>query len=59
MGLLGKSQMTLPHRAAGALKEHREIVRAIESRDVKGAEEAARTHVRSAQRERMKLFPVE
>ena len=59
MGLLGKSQMTLPHRAAGALKEHREIVRAIESRDVKAAEEAARTHVRSAQRERMKLFPVE
>ncbi len=56
MGLLGKSQMTLPHRAATALKEHEQIVRAIEKRDADGAEEAARAHVRAAQRERIKSF---
>ncbi len=57
MGLLGKSQMTLPQRAAVALKEHVEIVQAIQKRDPDAAEEAGRNHVRSAQRERMKLFP--
>ncbi|MEO7727925.1 MAG: GntR family transcriptional regulator [Burkholderiales bacterium] len=56
MGLLGKSQMTLPHRAVSALKEHEHIVRAIEKRDADGAEEVARSHVRSAQRERIKSF---
>jgi DNA-binding GntR family transcriptional regulator len=56
MGLLGKSQMTLPHRAAAALKEHEQIVRAIENRDAAGAEECARDHVRAAQRERIKAF---
>jgi DNA-binding GntR family transcriptional regulator len=56
MGLLGKSQMTLPHRAAAAVKEHEQIVRAIEKRDPAGAEEAARAHVRAAQRERIKSF---
>ena len=56
MGLLGKSQMTLPHRAATALKEHEQIVRAIEKRDAEAAEEAARAHVRAAQRERIKSF---
>jgi DNA-binding GntR family transcriptional regulator len=56
MGLLGKSQMTLPHRAAAALKEHEQIVRAIEKRDADAAEAAARAHVRAAQRERIKSF---
>jgi DNA-binding GntR family transcriptional regulator len=56
MGLLGKSQMTLPHRAATALKEHEQIVRAIEKRDADAADEAARAHVRAAQRERIKSF---
>jgi DNA-binding GntR family transcriptional regulator len=56
MGLLGKSLMTMPHRAAAALKEHEQIVRAIEKRDPDAAEEAARAHVRSAQRERIKSF---
>ncbi len=59
MGLLGKSQMTIPHRASTALKEHREVVLAIERHDPDGAEEAARNHVRAAQRERIKLFPPE
>jgi len=56
MGLLGKSQMTLPDRAAAAQKEHEQIVRAIEKRDADAAETAARAHVRSAQRERIKSF---
>ena len=56
MGLLGKSLMTLPQRAANALKEHEQIVRAIEQRDPDAAEEAARAHVLAAQRERIKAF---
>jgi DNA-binding GntR family transcriptional regulator len=56
MGLLGKSQMTLPHRAAAALKEHEQIVRAIQKRNPSAAEERARAHVRAAQRERLKSF---
>ena len=56
MGLLGKSLMTLPQRAANALKEHEQIVRAIEQRNPDAAEEAARAHVLAAQRERIKAF---
>lgn len=58
MGLLGRSQMLLPHRAKAALAEHTEIVRAIQKRDADAAEAAIRKHVVAAQRERMKqLFP--
>lgn len=58
MWLLGKSQMLLPHRAQGALAEHGELLAAIRTRDPDSAEEAARRHVRSAQKERLKqLFP--
>ncbi len=58
MWLLGKSQMLLPHRAKAALAEHAEIARAIQKGDADVAEEAARKHVRAAQRERLKLlFP--
>lgn len=58
MWLLGRSQMLLPHRAKSAAAEHAEIVRAIQKRDPDAAEEAARKHVRAAQRERLKLlFP--
>lgn len=56
MGLLGKSLMTIPARAKSALDEHAKIVRAIEGRDPKAAAEAARTHVRTAMRERLKAF---
>ena len=60
MGLLGRSMMLLPNRAKTALTEHAEIARAIEKRDPVAAEAAARKHVRSAQRERVKqLFPAE
>jgi DNA-binding GntR family transcriptional regulator len=58
MWLLGKSQMLLPHRAKTAQSEHRELAAAILKRDADAAEEAARRHVRAAQRERLKqLFP--
>lgn len=58
MGLLGKPLMLLPERAQAALAEHAAIVQAIERHDPEAAEEAARKHVRSAQRERLKrLFP--
>jgi DNA-binding GntR family transcriptional regulator len=58
MGLLGKSQMLMPHRARTALAEHTELAKAIRNRDAEGAEQAARRHVRAAQSERLKLlFP--
>ena len=58
MWLLGKSQMLLPHRAQAALAEHGELLAAIRKHDPDAAEEAARRHVRSAQKERLKqLFP--
>jgi len=58
MGLLGNPLMLLPHRAQAALDEHADIARAIERHDPEAADEAARRHVRAAQRERLKrLFP--
>ena len=58
MWLLGRPLMLLPHRAQAALDEHARIVEAIQRRDPDAAEEAARRHVRAAQRERLKrLFP--
>ena len=58
MGLLGKSQMLMPHRARTALAEHSELAKAIKNRDADAAEQAARRHVLAAQRERLKLlFP--
>lgn len=58
MWLLGKPLMLLPHRAEQALSEHARLVKAIQRRDPDAAEQAAREHVRAAQRERLKrLFP--
>lgn len=58
MWLLGKSQMLLPHRASAALTEHGNLLAAIRKRDPDAAEEAARRHIRAAQKERLKqLFP--
>lgn len=56
IGLLGQDQMFLPERAKVALVEHSAIALAIEERDLDAAEEAARAHVRSAQRERLRLL---
>jgi len=58
LGLLGSPLMSLPQRARTAVAEHAQIVEAIQRRDPDAAEEAARNHVRAAQRERLKrLFP--
>jgi DNA-binding GntR family transcriptional regulator len=58
MGLLGTPLMLLPHRAKTAAQEHARLVAAIQRRDPEASEEAARQHVRAAQRERLKrLFP--
>jgi DNA-binding GntR family transcriptional regulator len=60
LGLLGAPLMSLPHRAQVAVEEHAKIVDAIRRRDTDAADEAARSHVRAAQRERLKrLFPEE
>jgi DNA-binding GntR family transcriptional regulator len=58
MWLLGKPLMLLPERAQTAVREHAELAAAIMRRDPDAAENAARAHVRAAQRERLKrLFP--
>lgn len=58
MWLLGTPLMLLPERAQTAVTEHARLVEAIRRRDPDKAEEAARSHVRAAQRERLKrLFP--
>ena len=58
MCLLGKSMMLLPERAELAKLEHSELVTAIVARDADAAEQVARRHVRSAQKQRLKqLFP--
>jgi DNA-binding GntR family transcriptional regulator len=58
--LLGPTQMLAPDRASEALKEHGELVRAIQKREADAAETIARKHVRSAQMRRLKtLFPQE
>lgn len=58
MGLLGKPLMLLPHRAEAAAAEHARLVEAIQRRDSEAAAGAAQSHVRAAQRERLKrLFP--
>ena len=60
LGFLGAPLMSLPHRAQAAIEEHAKIVEAIRRRDADAADEAARSHVRAAQRERLKrLFPEE
>lgn len=58
MSLLGKSQMLIPERATEARSEHAAIFEAIRNRDPDAAEQAARRHIGSAQRQRLKqLFP--
>lgn len=58
MWLLGRPLMLLPERAQTALMEHARLADAIRRRDPDKADEAARNHVNTAQRERLKrLFP--
>ena len=56
MSLLGRSSLYVEGRAAAALAEHEEIVSAISAHDSDGAEAAARRHIRSAHRARLKIL---
>lgn len=55
MVLLRKTTYHVPGRNQTAYHEHAAIVEAIKARDSNGAEEAARRHIREAQRIRMML----
>ncbi|SAL51512.1 GntR family transcriptional regulator [Caballeronia udeis] len=54
LALLGNYTRHIEGRAEQAAHEHAEIVAAIAARDVAGAENAARSHIRSAQQARLK-----
>lgn len=56
MALLGMTTLSLTGRSDTAFEEHEAIVRAIETRDPEAAELAARVHIRSAQRARIRLM---
>jgi len=55
LSLLGKTTLLDKTRAEKTLKQHQEIVEAIEKRDYKKAEEAAKAHVKSAYRARLRV----
>ena len=55
MALLGPTTYMLHGRPPIALSEHAAIVQAIENRDGAAAEEAAREHIRAAQKARIRL----
>lgn len=56
MALLGGTSLQVEGRNEAAHAEHVAIVSAIAERDSERAEEAARTHIRNAQRARLKLM---
>ena len=56
MILLGGTTLAVPNRFPVAHAEHQAIVRAIAERDPDRAEVAARSHIRNAQRARLKLL---
>ena len=56
MALLGRSTLGLATRRSEAISEHRDILDAIARRDRDAAEEAARSHIRSAHAARLKIM---
>lgn len=56
MALLGMTTLSLTGRSDTAREEHAAIVHAIEGRDADAAEQAARHHIREAQRARLRLM---
>ena len=56
MALLGGTSLKVSGRFETAHAEHMAIVSAIAQRNVEDAERAARTHIRNAQRARLKLM---
>jgi DNA-binding GntR family transcriptional regulator len=55
MIILGQTTLSVAGRSKGAIAEHHAIIDAVERRDPKAAEEAARTHMRAAYRARLRL----
>lgn len=56
MALLGGTSLRIEGRYDSAHAEHQQIVKALAERDTETAEAAARTHIRGAQRARLKLM---
>jgi len=56
MALLGMTTLSLTGRSDTAREEHAAIVAAVEARDPAVAEQAARAHIRAAQRARIRLM---
>jgi DNA-binding GntR family transcriptional regulator len=56
MALLSKTSFSLPDRRVKVLEEHLAIVEAIKVRDPERAEAAARAHIHSAHRTRLKML---
>lgn len=56
MMLLGHTTLAMPGRHKTAIQEHTAIVEAITTGDADGAEQAARAHIREAQRHRVKMM---
>ncbi len=56
MTLLGGTSLRVEGRGETAHREHLAMIAAIETRDAAAAEAAARTHIRNAQRARLKLM---
>lgn len=54
--LLGRSTLASPQRAEIAHREHHELLAAIKARDETRAAEAAKTHIRQALLERLKML---
>ena len=56
MALLGGTTMKVENRTQTAYEEHGAIIKGIRDRDANAADEAARLHIRNAQRIRIRLF---
>lgn len=56
MALLGGTSLRVEGRYDSAHVEHQQIIDALSARDTEAAESAARTHIRGAQRARLKLM---
>lgn len=56
MALLGRTTLGLPGRQTEALAEHRAILDAIARKDSTAADEAARAHIRSAHKARLRIL---
>ncbi len=56
--LLGRTTFSVPERPQAAAAEHRAVVDAIASRDLDGAEAAARAHIRGALRARLSMMRI-